>query len=92
MPRIDSESWLPVSCAGARCRWPDPYEIAAQRLEQIASLIDPSLSAANRRATWRERYGSASRATLYRGPKTYREHGCTTLAGNRHLDDDIVVN
>ena len=34
---------------------PDPYEIAAWRFEQIAPLLDASLSQAQRRAAWRER-------------------------------------
>lgn len=34
---------------------PDPYEIATWRFEQIAPLIDPSLSRARRRAALRER-------------------------------------
>jgi putative transposase len=58
---------------------PHPYEIAAQRFEQIAFLIDPSLDAAQRRAAWRERFADTSRATLYRWLKAYREHGYTGL-------------
>jgi len=34
---------------------PDPYQIAAWRFEQIAPLLDASLSDAQRRAAWRER-------------------------------------
>ncbi len=69
---------------------PDPYEIAARRFEQIAFLIDPSLSAANRKAAWRERCGSASRATLYRWLKTYREHGYAGLLPKPREDRGVA--
>ena len=69
---------------------PDPYEIAAWRFEQIAPLIDPSLSEARRRAALRERitkpvprpWGTAkpiAKSTLYRWLAAYREHGYAGL-------------
>ena len=66
---------------------PDPYEIAAWRFEQIAPLIDPSLSEAHRLVALRERttkpvprpWKSAARpiarSTLYRWLAAYRERG-----------------
>ena len=74
---------------------PGPYEIAAWRFEQIAPLIDPSLSEARRRAALRERTTKPvkrpwatdkkgrgkpiAKSTLYRWLAAHREHGYVGL-------------
>ena len=51
---------------------PDPYEIATWRFEQIAPLIDPSLSRARRRAALRERVARRGARSTRDGAKDDR--------------------
>jgi transposase InsO family protein len=51
----------------------DPYQIAAWRFEQIAPLIDASLSEAQRRAAWRRRTRTA---VEWPGGEARRRRGC----------------
>jgi putative transposase len=70
---------------------PDPYEIATWRFEQIAPLIDKSLSRARRRAALRERIAKSAdkpigRSTLFRWLSAYREHGYLGLVPKTRSD------
>jgi transposase InsO family protein len=77
----------------------DPYEIATWRYHQIAPLLDPTLTRAQRRRAIAERRrhatdwpnGSTKRipkSTLYRWVKAYQQHGFPGLMPKLRCDRD----